>query len=160
MYFSSILITHFSGYEEEPPDDYYSRDYPDDGYSPSPPHASGGSYYPESNQFQPPPQPGYNPGFTQHPNLSTPNVAQPPIPPYNPADYAPGNAPAPPPPHDPFGYPPVPRAGDNVSPRNTTHQSPNDPTNPTMSGARNAPYFPPPPTSPLPEEPRNSEGAS
>ncbi|KAH8676734.1 hypothetical protein BGZ60DRAFT_264545 [Tricladium varicosporioides] len=115
-------------YEEEPSSNYYARDYPDDGYSPSPPHASGGSYYPQNNQFPPPPAPG----FAQHPNISTPNVAQPPIPPYNPADYA-GQAP-PAVPHDNYGYPPAaPRAGDNVSSSNNL---------PRQSPAVNAPHAP------------------
>lgn len=145
-------------YEEEPSsNNYYARDYPDDGYSPSPPHASGGSYYPQNNQFPPPPAPG----FAQHPNISTPNVAQPPIPPYNPADYA-GQAP-PAVPHDNYGYPPAaPRAGDNVSSSNNLpHQSPavNAPYVPPSAGATNIPYFPPPPTVPFADEPRNEEGA-
>lgn len=69
---------------------------------------------PPNNEFPPPPQPG----FTQHPNQSTPNVN---IPPYNPADYAGPPTPAGVDPHgypaDPnYGYPP-PEAhrGDNVS---------------------------------------------
>jgi hypothetical protein len=134
------------GYEEESPaENYYSRDY--DDYSPSPPHASGGSYFPQNNEFPPPP---VNPtGFTHHANQSSPNVAQPPIPPYNPADYA--NQP--PPPHDGFGYPPEAPRGDNVSPNNQYHNPAQPPVPPPT--ATSAPYFPPPP-----QEPRTADGAS
>jgi hypothetical protein len=139
--------TNSSGYEEEPSDNYYDRD---DNYSPSPPHASGGSYNPQAAHFEPG---APHAGFTQHPNVSIPNVAQPPIPPYNPADYA--NQP---PTHDPYGYPPIPKPGDNVSLDNNPHQFSG--RAPTSAGATNIPYFPPPPTSPIPEQPRNEEGAS
>lgn len=137
-----VGLTNAPGYEEEapPPENFYERDYQDD-YSPSPPHASGGSYYPQNNAFPPPPQP--QPGFTAHNNASTMHVNQEGIPPYNPADWANQQ-----PPHaDPYGYPP--HAGDHVSDNNTTsHQVPVNPA-PMMSGA--APYFPPPPTAPVVE---------
>lgn len=129
-----------SGYEEEvPPDNYYARSYPDDGYSPSPPHASGGSYYPDNNQFPPPPQAPA--GFTHHNNQSTPHVNETSIPPYNPADYAnqPSN-------HDPYGYPP--RTGDHVS-NDTSRQTPYVPPNTAASFVPTTSYFPPPPTAPV-----------
>lgn len=135
-----------AGYEEEPaPENYYARDYQDD-YSPSPPHASGGSYYPDNNAFPPPPQP--QPGFTTHTTTSTTHVNHEGIPPYNPADYA--NQP----PHpDPYGYPP--QTGHNVSANdNTSHQAPFvapvPMPMPTTSSA--TPYFPPPPVAPAQDE--------
>lgn len=148
---TNTYFSHSPGYEEESPaENYYSRDY--DEYSPSPPHASGGSYFPQGNEFPPPPA---NPGFMHHSNQSTPNVAQPPIPPYNPADY-PGPPPAAVPPNsmpnpnpnpnDPYGYPPQPR-GDNVSSDTENHNHiPLD----RQAGDVNVdvPYFPPPPRSP------------
>ncbi|KAH8586651.1 hypothetical protein B0O99DRAFT_695285 [Bisporella sp. PMI_857] len=116
-------------YEEEPaPENYYARD----NYSPSPPHASGGSYYPENNQFPPPPTgAAYIPQNQQFPNDS-------PIPPYNPADYAHQH------PHDPYGYPP---AGRNVS-RDMPSSNPANQTE--------MPYFPPPPAQPLEHEVNNT----
>jgi hypothetical protein len=86
----------------------------------------------------------------QQPNASAPFVTEPPIPPYNPADYA--GQPAP----NPYGYPPQPRApGDNVSANdNLPRQSSvgNTTAPPAASTASNAvPYFPPPPTSPFPD---------
>ena len=135
-----------TGYEEEPApeENYYARDYQDD-YSPSPPHASGGSYYPQNNDFPPPPQP--QPGFTQHTTTSTTQVHQTGIPPYNPADYA--NQP---PPHpDPYGYPP--QTGHNVSENNhTSHQAPFVAPVPMSTASGSTPYFPPPPVAPLPDE--------
>jgi hypothetical protein len=68
------------------------RTYIDEDYSPSPPHASGGSYYPENNQFPPPPLHIIN------------TKAASPIPPYNPSDYVSQQ----PPNLDPYGYPPPP----------------------------------------------------
>jgi hypothetical protein len=97
--------THDSGYEEDesPTEHYYDRDYRDEDYSPSPPHASGGSYYPDNNQFPPPP----TGQFTQQP-MNTQLPVHPadaaPIPPYNPADYAGQPAPAPAA-HNPYPYP-------------------------------------------------------
>ncbi|CZR60758.1 uncharacterized protein PAC_10654 [Phialocephala subalpina] len=133
-------------YEEEaPPENYYARNYADEGYSPSPPHASGGSYYPQNNEFPPPPQAPA--GFTHHGNQSTPHVNETNIPPYNPANYA-NQAP----PHvDPYGYPPQNHPGDNVSNETTSRQTPYVPPNPDPS-----PYFPPPPTEPI-EEVRERE---
>ncbi len=147
------------GYEEPPAENYYARDYQDD-YSPSPPHASGGSYYPQNNAFPPPPQP--QPGFTQHTTTSTTHVNHDGIPPYNPADYA-----NPPPHPDPYGYPPQPRAADNVSANDHTSHRAFVPS-PVPTGVSGAPpYFPPPPVAPLPEEhfdrdpfERTEEGAS
>lgn len=137
-----------SGYEEEAQtDNYYARNHPDDGYSPSPPHASGGSYYPDNNQFPPPPQAPA--GFTHHNNQSTPNVNETNIPPYNPADYANQQ----PPNHDPYGYPP--RTGDNVS-NDISRQTPYVPPA-TASFVPTASYFPPPPTAPV-EEVHEHEG--
>jgi hypothetical protein len=149
-------LTNFfdSEYEEEaspPPENYYARnDYRDDDYSPSPPHASGGSYYPETNQFAPPPTAPA--GFTQHPNDGINHMNDAPIPPYNPQDYA-GQHPAAPV-HDPYGYPPG--TGNNVSANEPSRQNP---------PAAGAPYFPPPPTAPdvephHPTERNEPEGAS
>ncbi len=72
--FENIHTDPFSGSEEETsPDHYYARDTYDDGYSPSPPRASGGAYYPDPHNHAA--APGAAPaGFTQHPNLSTPYV--------------------------------------------------------------------------------------
>jgi hypothetical protein len=135
-----MLIVVLGFEEEAPPDNYYADSY-DDGYSPSPPHTSGGAYYPESNAFPPPPVPQAA-GYAQHPNVSVPNVNDYPVappfdaahPPYDPAhppydaahqpyDQAqfPGHQPFPahaPPPADPYGYPAQPREardGGNVS---------------------------------------------
>lgn len=87
--------------DESPTEHYYDRDYRDEDYSPSPPHASGGSYYPDNNQFPPPP----TGQFTQQP-MNTQLPVHPadaaPIPPYNPADYAGQPAPAA---HNPYPYP-------------------------------------------------------
>jgi Domain of unknwon function (DUF3824) len=144
MYFHKINIwetdTHRSGYEEEesPAENYYDHDYRDD-YSPSPPHASGGSYFPDNNQFPPPP----TGQFTQQPlNTQVPHPEAPPIPPYNPADYAGQPAPN----HDPYPYPPG--TGDNVSAERS--RPPPSAAAATASGA--LPYFPPPPSAPLSAE--------
>ncbi|RAL58349.1 hypothetical protein DID88_005221 [Monilinia fructigena] len=97
-------------YEDEASPESYYTNFRDDTYSPSPPHASGGSYYPENNQFPPPPTAPDT--FTHHGNQSTPFVNTiPPIPPYNPQDYA-GQRPV----HDTHvHYPPVSRTpGDNI----------------------------------------------
>ncbi|RDW91095.1 hypothetical protein BP5796_02260 [Coleophoma crateriformis] len=126
-----------SRYEEEAePDNYYAQNYRDDGYSPSPPHASGGAYYTEhvNTSFAPPPtQPAT---FTQH--TTTTHVNDGPIPPYNPADYA-GQPAA-----DSYGYPPHPN--DHVSsapPMNgySQNQTPYFPPPPTMSGGNQEPRF-------------------
>jgi hypothetical protein len=80
------------GYEEKDSSlRYYERNYPDENYSPSPPHASGGSYYPEHNQFPPPPNSSLIQKFVNT------KVARP-APPRNPADYAK----IPPAPDDPY----------------------------------------------------------
>lgn len=121
-----MLIPIAAGYEEEavPPENYYANNgyahdgYSDDGYSPSPPHASGGSYYPASANFPPPPTPSST-AFT-HPDQASPlahefpaGQAPPsaPIPPYNPADYASQPAAVP----NAFGQVPQQQRGDNVS---------------------------------------------
>ncbi|KAM0194967.1 hypothetical protein ACHAPC_000783 [Botrytis cinerea] len=123
------------GYEDEAPESYYTN-FRDETYSPSPPHASGGSYYPENNAFPPPPT--SNPEtFTNHGNKSTPFVNEiPPIPPYNPQDYASQR----PTTHDPHHYPPSSRVpGDNVS----THQSSNpEPFMTVPPHTREESYFP------------------
>lgn len=142
------VLTVTPGYEEEaPPENYYAHDPHDDEYSPSTPHASGGSYYANPADFPPPPTGeaaptagsyappagGYAPptgGYTPHP--TQPSAHPPPettIPPYNPQDYAA---------HDPYAYP-APRTGDNVS---------SVPPVPPAASA-NVPYFPPPPTAPI-----------
>jgi hypothetical protein len=153
--------THHSGYEEEasPPENYYAHDYHDD-YSPSPPHASGGSGYYHEQPYVPPPTAPQ--GYTAHDNQSTIHVNQPPIPPYNPADYAnqphpaatehnPYAAPAAPgAPGYPSAGPAPPRpAGENVSANNDLprHEAPA-----AATASRGVPYFPPPPTTPLPDE--------
>ncbi|KAI1081472.1 hypothetical protein F5B20DRAFT_588538 [Whalleya microplaca] len=95
-------------YEEEVEDDpYYNYD-PE--APPSPPHASGGAYYPPEGPIPPPP--AGPAGFTQHPNMSTTNVnAYPPYP-YNPQNYT--NFP-PPPPAGPPHPGPTPPGPENVS---------------------------------------------
>lgn len=160
MYFLLFVTTntHNPGYEEEDaPENYYARDYHDD-YSPSPPHASGGSYYPE--QAHTTTTTTHIPaGFTAHDNQSSMHVNQPPIPPYNPADYANQAPPATEHLHDPYtghagpsGYPPDPAshgpAGENVSANNNLPRQARVAT----SSAAGTPYFPPPPTTPLPDE--------
>jgi hypothetical protein len=109
------------GYEDEAPppeENYYAQGY-DDGYSPSPPRASGGAYWPEGAQY--PPAPGPPAGYTQQTTTTTTHAeAYPPHPgfdpahhPYDPAAF-PGVAP---PPVDAYGYP-APREareGGNVS---------------------------------------------
>lgn len=140
--------THDSGYEEDesPTEHYYDRDYRDEDYSPSPPHASGGSYYPDNNQFPPPP----TGQFTQQPmNTQLPvhpaNAA--PIPPYNPADYAGQPAPAA---HNPYPYPEG--TGDNVSAERSRPRPPSAATAATAVASGALPYFPPPPTAPMQDE--------
>jgi hypothetical protein len=99
----------------------------------------------------------------QQPDASGPNVAQPPIPPYNPQDYPPPQT------ANPYGYPPARGPGDNVSanenlPRqisspvvgNTATPVPppanaNAASSASAAPATSAPYFPPPPTSPFPD---------
>ena len=151
------------GYEEEGAQEhYYANDYHEEEYSPSPPHASGGSYqpnpayFPNTTDFPPPPTgaaavppPAGPAGFTQHATQSTTHLPpDAPIPPYNPADYA--NQPGV---HDPYGYP-APRTGDNVS-----SMPPVVP--PSTSGASEVPYFPPPPSAPtqVPNEHLRDGGA-
>ncbi|KAM3074161.1 hypothetical protein ACMFMG_003019 [Clarireedia jacksonii] len=65
-----------------------SSDYDRNGvYSPSSLPASGGSYYPTTNQFPPPsPPPGPIDSFTQPTNTQAPPENTASIPPYNPAD--------------------------------------------------------------------------
>lgn len=110
------MLIDVTGLEEEASDSYYANDSYDDGYSPSPPRASGGAggYYPETNAFPPPPIPT-TAGYTQqHTTTTTVPPVDPHIqyPPYNPADYV-----GPQQPMDQYGYP-APRddrAGGNVS---------------------------------------------
>jgi len=66
-----------------------------------------------------------------------------PIPPYNPADYAGQPAAT----QNPYPYPEG--TGDNVS---AERSRPSAPVAAEASGA--LPYFPPPPTAPLPDEPQ------
>ncbi|KAL3424238.1 hypothetical protein PVAG01_03519 [Phlyctema vagabunda] len=128
-------------YEDEAePDNYYANEYRDDGYSPSPPHASGGAFYNDhvNTSFPPPPtQPVGT--YTQHTTTSTTHVNDGPIPPYNPADYA-GQQQA----HDAYGYPP--RSGDHVSSAPPQYNSNSQNSNPyapapTMSGGNQEPSF-------------------
>jgi hypothetical protein len=161
------VLTATPGYEDEaPPEGHYgNRGYRDEDYSPSPPHASGGSYYPNNTEYAPPPPGGYYPNTTEfpppptgapppaspeftHTGSSAPHPHPPadaPIPPYNPQDYAsqPGT-------HDPYGYPP-PKAGDNVS------NVPPVQTNISPAASGSAPYFPPPPPAApsVPSEPQH-----
>ncbi|KAG9244753.1 hypothetical protein BJ878DRAFT_420735 [Calycina marina] len=116
-----------AGYEEEAqPENYYADEYRDN-YTPSPPHASGGSFYPENNQFPPPP---ISPSMYQQPGPEYQAGST--IPPYNPANCA-----APPQnPHDPYGYPP----GHNVS-RDIPYSN-------SSNTNGNMPYFHPPPMAP------------
>jgi hypothetical protein len=95
-----VLI--ISGYEEDAAaDHYYANESYDDGYSPSPPRASGGAYYPETNQFPPPPV-APQAAFPQQPvmNPIPPIDPNPQYPPYNPAAYV-----GPDHPMDPYGNP-------------------------------------------------------
>jgi len=136
-FFTNVIS---SGYEEEAPEDYYRDDhYRDDDYSPSPPHASGGSFYPDNHHFAPPPGNG---GFTQHANQSTAHLNGPPIPPYNPADYPNNHHGA----QEPYGGYQAPRTGENVSSEKPRQSDPVSPLTPPTT------YFPPPPTSPLPPD--------
>lgn len=134
-----------AGFEEEEarsPENYPADNYRDEQYTPSPPHASGGSYYPGQPVFPPPPTGTYAQELPFDPNA--------PIPPYNPADYA-----APQQMHDPqmydqqmhdqHGYP-APR-GDNVS-ANVPLQYPAEPPASAYAAAASTPYFPPPPSAP------------
>lgn len=154
------VLTTNSGYEEAPPENYYAshNDYRDGEYSPSPPHASGGSYlphtiehppapaggyYPNTTEFPPPPTGAAAPpppgGFTQHAAQSTMHLPpEAPIPPYNPQDYANQQGGA----HDSHGFP-APRPGDNVS------TVPPVSANVLHAASGRVPYFPPPPTSPI-----------
>lgn len=154
------VLTSTSGYEEEvPPEHYHGHNgYREEEYSPSPPHASGGSYYPHNNEYVPPPG-GYFPNTAEFPPPPTgaaavpqpefahaahPTAAHPPadasIPPYNPQDYA--NQPGA---HDPYGYPPQ-NAGDNVS------SVPPVQTNTRAAASGSVPYFPPPTVPIVPNE--------
>lgn len=132
MYIRFHTNCQCAGYEEEAdPENYYANDYRDDGYSPSPPHASGGSYYPDHvNTTFPPPPTQSGTTYTQH-TTSTTQVNDSQIPPYNPADYANQQAA-----HDAHGYPP--HHDDHVSSRHS----------PVINGTsqNQNPYFPPPPT--------------
>jgi hypothetical protein len=153
--------------EESPPEDFYSRRY-DDDYSPSPPHASGGSFYPGPASDYAPPHAVDNRAYRSTTTFAAPsvfndnpNAAPPPIPTYNPQDYA--------------GQPPN-GAYEHVTTTKTTNRTRGDDVSNTepyhsfRSGSRsipptaNMPYFPPPPTSPFPEhrvDPfgRHEEGA-
>jgi hypothetical protein len=147
------VLTTSPGYEDEaPPENYYGNNgYRDEEYSPSPPHASGGSYYPNGNHEYAPPAGGYYPNtaeFPPPPTGAAPSPGPPPthppteapIPPYNPQDYAsqPGS-------HDHYGYPP-PKAGENVS--NVPPVSTSVP--PAATGS--VPYSPPPAAPTVPNE--------
>lgn len=141
-------VDFFSGYEEDdssPENFYRTPDHRDDGYQPSPPHASRGGYYPDNNQFPPPPTASVP---LHHPNESTPFVNEiPPIPPYNPQDYA-GQRAA----NDPHpGYPSSPRPGDNVSFRQSSNPVPIPDVMPPPAPAGNfqESYFPAHELSPL-----------
>jgi hypothetical protein len=84
------LISTIEYEASPPPENYYAREYNSDQFSPSPPHGSGGSYFPQSNSFPPPPT---GAAYTPDPNFHyEPNTHLPPdngpIPPYNPQDYA------------------------------------------------------------------------
>jgi len=148
----------YSGYEEEspPPENYYARDYREDEYSPSPPHASGGSYYPENNQFPPPPQPQPENFYTHetrttsttHIEETSPGA----IPPYNPANYA-GQPPNRGPYRDAGGRDNVSGVpDDNDENFHVTPPTPNPITTTPLAmpnPANFSPYFPPPPTAPV-----------
>lgn len=143
------LISLSTDYEESPPEDFYSRRYSDD-YSPSPPHASGGSFYPGPASDYAPPQAVDNRAYRSTTTFAAPSVfndnhtaAPPPIPTYNPQDYA--------------GRPPngafervtttrTERRGDDVSNTEPYHSSYGSRSIPTSA---QMPYFPPPPTSPF-----------
>ena len=150
------VLTATSGYEDEAPrENYYGNDsYRDEDYSPSPPHASGGSYYPNHPEYAAPPPGGYYPHTTEFPPPPTgaPPAPSPefphaghsgphppadvPIPPYNPQDYVhqPGT-------HDTHGYP-APNAGDNVSNVHPVQ------TYIPSAASGGVPYFSPPPAAP------------
>jgi hypothetical protein len=141
-----------------PPEHHYGHNgYRDEDYSPSPPHASGGSYYPNNAEYAPPPPGGYYPNTAEFPppptgaaaapspeftqaGPSAPHPADAAIPPYNPQDYVhqPGT-------HDPYGYP-APKAGDNVS-----NMPPVQTAMPPTANS-STPYFPPPPAPIVPNE--------
>jgi hypothetical protein len=111
------------GYEEKESSlRYYERNYPDENYSPSPPHASGGLYYPEHNQFPPPPT-----GSLIQKFVNT-KVARP-APQRNPADYTK----IPPAPDDP--YPRTLATSDNAT---VKMQASLNPTPNVPSGAEDA----------------------
>ena len=171
---SSLFVTNFEfpGYEEEhSPDNYYANNNANDNYSPSPPHASGGSYFPDPNvqtHFPPPPT-APTAGYTQPATTSTTHANDGPIPPYNPADYANQQAPA-----DQYGYPAHPADNYPPHPRDDHVSSSVPRQSPVVNTPANAfavpPYFlPPPPSSeavsqiqdaPNWDDPRDREGAS
>jgi hypothetical protein len=92
------VLTYAPGLEEE---NYYASESYDDGFSPSPPRASGGAYYPDTHI----PPPG---GYSQQTSTGYPPHQQ-----YNPVDYG-GHPPQPP--VEPYPYPsPRTREGENVS---------------------------------------------
>lgn len=105
-----LQLIIYPGHEEEVSPqrhDYYEDASYDDGYSPSPPRASGGAYFPATNEFPPPPPPA---GYTQTTTSAT-HINDYPAHPYNPADYV--DSPSP---NDPY-HPPRGRGtgGENVS---------------------------------------------
>lgn len=91
---------HPTDYEDSLTDDYANPH-----RSPSPPHASGGAYYPPPPAHDPEPDnTTFAQGFTQHPNVATTNLHDSyedthGTRPYNPQDYAsyPPPPPGPPP---------------------------------------------------------------
>ncbi|KAK1770883.1 hypothetical protein QBC33DRAFT_597404 [Phialemonium atrogriseum] len=111
-------------YEDETSADGY--DPYDIRRTPSPPHASGGAYYPPPGASAAMPA---THGFTQHPNAATTNLAEPPYPLYTP-DYT-GYPPPPPgpPPNSAAtasGFPPPPTGPDHVSADSSRSGRPQD----------------------------------
>lgn len=111
------------GYEDEAPppeENYYAQGSYDEDYSPSPPRASGGAYFPERANYPPAPVPPAE--YTQQTTTEPTHANEyPPHPAYDPthqAAYDPATYPGvAPPPVGPYGYP-APRdarEGGNVS---------------------------------------------
>lgn len=140
-----------------PPENYYAREYNSDQYTPSPPHASGGSYFPQSNSFPPPPTgAAYDPNFHYEPNTHLPQDPPMPIPPYNPQDYANqqppvmtgGAGPA------PNAHPPATGHGEHVSNNSGSNGLYGLRSNPTGVNLHDVPvngqpYYSPPSTAPV-----------
>lgn len=94
-------LTFNAGYEEETSTDGYEEPFPQARRTPSPPHASGGAYYPPPHPYAGagPTAAAAGAGFTQHPNMASTNLAQQ-YTPYQPPDYTrfqPSSPPGPPP---------------------------------------------------------------